>query len=73
MNQPSDLAVVVRMAAMLAVAYVLAALTLLGHVVVLVAGALDALATSYVGLPRMSYLLHRFAEVVRETAREEGL
>ncbi|MEV5893169.1 hypothetical protein [Nonomuraea fuscirosea] len=73
MNGAGDIATLARMAAMLAVAYVLAALTLLGHVIVLVIGALDALATSYVGLPRLAYLLHRFAEIVRETAREENL
>ncbi|MEU6788081.1 hypothetical protein ABZ912_53575 [Nonomuraea angiospora] len=73
MNQPSDLTVLIRTAAMLAVAYLLAALTLLGHVIVLVAGALDAYATSFVGLPRLAYLVHRFADVVRETAREEEL
>ncbi|WP_219509300.1 hypothetical protein [Nonomuraea ceibae] len=72
MNSSDDIATLARVVVMLAVAYVLAALTLLGHVIVLVAGAIDALATSYVGLPRLSCLLHRFAEVVRETAREEG-
>jgi hypothetical protein len=62
-----------RVAVMYAVAYLLAVLTMLGHLVVLVAGAIDALATSYVGLPRLAYLLRRFVEVVRETAREESL
>lgn len=63
----------VRVAAMLAVAYLMAALTMLGHAIVLVAGALDAYAASFVGLPRLAYMLRRIAEVVRETAREEGL
>ncbi|MFI7707587.1 hypothetical protein [Nonomuraea sp. NPDC049480] len=68
-----DVPASVRVAAMLAVAYLLAALTMLGHLVVLVAGAIDALVTAYVGLPRLAYAVRRIVEVVRETAREEGL
>ncbi|MEW1837499.1 hypothetical protein AB0392_06030 [Nonomuraea angiospora] len=41
-------------------------------VALLVLGALDALVTACVGMPRLAYITRRFVEVVRETAREEG-
>ncbi|MFI6910471.1 hypothetical protein ACIBKY_55140 [Nonomuraea sp. NPDC050394] len=44
----------------------------LRHVVVLLAGALDALATAYLAMPRLAYLLQRFTQIVRDTRREEN-
>lgn len=43
------------------------ALAILGHVLVLLLGALDALVTAYIGVPRLSRSTRRFVEVVRET------
>jgi hypothetical protein len=47
------------------------ALAMLGHVLVLLLGAADALATSVLGVPRIAYGSRRFVEVVRETWKEE--
>ncbi|SDJ93504.1 hypothetical protein [Nonomuraea jiangxiensis] len=46
-------------------------LAILGHVLVLLLGALDALVTAWLGLPRLSRFSRQFVEVVRETWREE--
>jgi hypothetical protein len=54
-----------------AIARFMLALAILGHVIVLLAGALDALVTSLVGIPRISYGTRKFVEVVRETWKEE--
>ncbi|MEO3869560.1 hypothetical protein ABGB18_12075 [Nonomuraea sp. B12E4] len=40
-------------------------------VVLLVLGALDALVTAYVGVPRLAYITRRIAGIIRQTAREE--
>jgi hypothetical protein len=72
MSRP-NYAYAARVAAMVAVAYTVAVLTMLGHLVVLAAGALDAYAASLVGVPRLAYVIHRIVEVVRDTAREEDL
>lgn len=42
-------------------------LAILGHVLVLLLGALDALVTAFLGVPRLSRGTRRFVEVVRET------
>ncbi|MBF8187297.1 hypothetical protein ITP53_16470 [Nonomuraea sp. K274] len=47
------------------------ALAIIGHVVVLLLGALDALVTAWVGVPRLSASTRRFVQVVRETWEEE--
>ncbi|MFI6907328.1 hypothetical protein ACIBKY_39140 [Nonomuraea sp. NPDC050394] len=44
----------------------------LRRVVVLLAGALDALVTAYLAIPRLAYLLQRFTQIVRDTRREEN-
>ncbi|AQZ67249.1 MULTISPECIES: hypothetical protein [Nonomuraea] len=62
-----------RYVLMLAVSCTVAALTMLGHVVVLAASALDAYAASLVGVPRLAYLTGRIVEIVRECARKENL
>lgn len=54
-----------------AVAAFITALAALGHMVVLLAGALDALVTSLIGVPRISYGTRRFVEVVRDTWEDE--
>lgn len=46
-------------------------LAILGHVIVLLCGALDALVTAFLGVPRLSYGSRRFVQVVRETWEEE--
>lgn len=50
---------------------VLLALALLGHVLVLLLGAADALLSAYLGVPRLSSATRRFVEVVRDTWEEE--
>lgn len=42
-------------------------LAILGHVLVLLLGALDALVTAFLGVPRLSRGTRRFVEVVRQT------
>ncbi|MGV9386085.1 hypothetical protein ACWDRB_60490 [Nonomuraea sp. NPDC003707] len=42
-------------------------------VALLILGALDALVAAMLGTRRLVYLMHQFAEVVRETARKENL
>lgn len=54
-----------------AVAAAITALAMLGHVVVLLLGAADALLTSLIGVPRIAYGSRRFVEVVRETWKED--
>jgi len=43
------------------------ALAVLGHVAVLLLGALDALVTAYIGVPRLSSTTRRIVQVVHET------
>lgn len=45
-------------------------LAILGHVFVLLLGALDALVTAFVGVPRLSRTTRRFVQVVRTTWEE---
>ena len=54
-----------------ALAATITALTMLGHVLVLLLGAADALLTSLIGVPRISYGSRRFVQVVRETWEED--
>ncbi|MFI7618024.1 hypothetical protein ACIBP6_43075 [Nonomuraea terrae] len=42
-------------------------MAILGHVLVLLLGALDALLTAWLGVPRLSSTTRRFVQVVRET------
>ncbi|MFI7134210.1 hypothetical protein ACIBQ1_51690 [Nonomuraea sp. NPDC050153] len=42
-------------------------LAILGHVLVLLLGALDALVTAYIGVPRLSRFTRQVVEVIRET------
>lgn len=60
-----------RVLAFRAAVGVLLALALLGHTLVLLAGAADALLTAYLGVPRLSSATRRFVEVVRDTWEEE--
>ncbi|MBB6351857.1 hypothetical protein FHU36_008440 [Nonomuraea muscovyensis] len=53
------------------VAAVITAVTWLGHVLALLAGAVDALVTALLGVPRMAYGARRFADVIRETWKED--
>ncbi|MBB6343766.1 hypothetical protein FHU36_000275 [Nonomuraea muscovyensis] len=53
------------------VAAVITAVTWLGHVLALLGGAVDALVTALLGLPRVSYSTRRVADVIRETWEEE--
>ncbi|MEV0626024.1 hypothetical protein [Nonomuraea wenchangensis] len=46
-------------------------LAVLGHVVALLLGALDALVSAYIGVPRLSSSTRRFVQVVRETWKED--
>jgi Na+-driven multidrug efflux pump len=45
----------------------LLALAILGHVIVLLLGALDALLAAFFGVPRLSHGTRQFVQVVRET------
>lgn len=45
-------------------------LAILGHVLVLLLGALDALVTAFVGVPRLARTTRQFVQVVRETWEE---
>ncbi|WP_157251016.1 hypothetical protein [Nonomuraea typhae] len=49
---------------------VLLTLAVFGHVLVLVLGALDALVTAFVGVPRLSYASGRLVRVVAATWKE---
>ncbi|TMR95599.1 hypothetical protein [Nonomuraea basaltis] len=46
---------------------VLLALAILGHVLVLLLGAADALLTAFLGVPPLSSSTRRFVEVVKDT------
>ncbi|TDC98495.1 hypothetical protein E1292_35240 [Nonomuraea deserti] len=46
-------------------------LAIFGHVLVLLFGALDALVTAYIGVPRLSRTTRRFVQVVKDTWKEE--
>ncbi len=70
MTDPHDrraMLMLARMLAFRAAVGVLLMLALLGHVVALLLGALDALATAYLGMPRLSSSTRRFVQVVRDT------
>jgi hypothetical protein len=49
----------------------LLALAILGHVIVLLFGALDALLAAFLGVPRISHGTRQFVQVVRETWQGE--
>lgn len=49
----------------------LLALAILGHAVVLLLGALDALVTALLGVPRLAYGSRRFVELVWRTWEEQ--
>lgn len=55
-----------RLAALIA-ARVVFLLAYLGHILTLLAGAVDALVTALLGVPRITYGAGRLARVVRET------
>ena len=53
------------------VAAMLTALVWVGHMVALLGGAADAFLTALLGVPRIAYGCRRFADVVRQTWKEE--
>jgi hypothetical protein len=55
------------------IAGAIVAIVMAGHVIGLVLGAADALVTSLLGVPRLSYGARRLVDVVRDTWREEVL
>lgn len=56
-----------RILTMLAIACFIQFFTVVGHVIVLLAGALDAYVAALLGLPRLAYSTRRVVEVVNET------
>lgn len=56
-----------RVLATLAIIRFISALILVGHVIVQLAGALDAYAAARLGLPRLAYSTRRIVEVINET------
>ena len=60
-----------RILAMLAVYHTVAGLALVGHIVVLVLGAVDAYVTAVLGVPRVGYGVRCLAAVVRDTWKED--
>ncbi|MGW4641783.1 hypothetical protein ACWEN6_24915 [Sphaerisporangium sp. NPDC004334] len=61
----------VRARLLAALAVLLLALAYLGHVVVLAAGAVDALLAAALGTRRISVLSRQFAHVARDTWRDD--
>ena len=66
-TEPGARARTVRAIAFLIVARIVVAIAAVGHVVVQLAGALDAYITAVLGVPRLAYSVRRFVEVMRKT------
>lgn len=60
----------VRVAVMVAVYHLAVALMWTGHVIVQLAGAVDAYTAALLGRPRLAYTARRFAAVMRDTWKD---
>ncbi|MFG1826715.1 hypothetical protein ACGFIJ_29905 [Microbispora bryophytorum] len=60
-----------RFLTLLVLARIVIWLAMLGHVLLLLLGALDALITAAIGTRRMAFLSRQFADVARRTWKED--